>query len=248
MATEDGRVERDGQGDEGAGVDAARTAPAEPDLLASDLPAPPTYGAAIGAGGETLGPNPELVPLTGGATGRPVTPPRVGARRRPSRSRARSASKGGESRRPRPSLHVPSLGALVATGALVGLLGLAVATVMVLFSFGGNAPAANDDSKVVAMTVPARTILDAAERTAASAKRQARIREAARERQRIQTRHTREVARRRARERGRAPAQSGAVRTTQVVTPPSASTPNRAPAQTVSPAEREFTPGPWNLS
>ena len=136
----------------------------------------------------------------------------------------------------------------MATGALAGLLGLAVLTVMVLFSFGGNAPAAHDDAKVVAMTVPARTIVDVAEQAAVFAKREARIREAARERHRAEARHTREVARRRARERERAPVQSGAVRTTQVVAPPPASTPSRAPASTVSPAEREFTPGPWNLS
>jgi hypothetical protein len=143
---------------------------------------------------------------------------------------------------------MPGLGAVVATGALTGLLGLAVLTVMVLFSFGGNGPAAHDDGRVVAMTVPARTILDAAERTAASAAREARVREAARERQRAEARHAREVARRRARQRERAPAQSGAVQTTQVVSPPPVSTPSRAPAPTVSPAEREFTPGPWNLS
>jgi hypothetical protein len=143
---------------------------------------------------------------------------------------------------------MPGLGAVVATGALTGLLGLAVLTVMVLFSFGGNGPAAHDDGRVVAMTVPARTILDAAERTAASAAREARVREAARERQRIKARHTREVAQRRARERERAPVQNGAARTTQVVSPPPVSTPGPAPAPAVSPAEREFTPGPWNLS
>jgi hypothetical protein len=136
----------------------------------------------------------------------------------------------------------------VATGALAGLLGLAVLTVMVLFSFGGNDPAAQGDAKVVAMTVPARTILDAADRAAASATREARLREAARERQRVKARHAREVARRRARERERTHAQSAGAQTTQVVSPPPVSTPGPAPAPAVSPAEREFTPGPWNLS
>ena len=145
-------------------------------------------------------------------------------------------------------MRAPSLGAVVATGALGGLLGLAVLTVMVLFSFGGNAPAAHDDAKVAAMTVPAGTIVDVAEQAAVFATREARIREAARERQRIQAGHTREVARRRARERERAPVRSAGVRTTQIVAPPPASTPRRAPAPTVTPAEREFTPGPWNLS
>ena len=73
---------------------------------------------------------------------------------------ARSTLRGGDSRRPRPSLHLPSLGAVVATGALAGLLGLAVLTVVVLFSFGGNAPAAHDDARVVAMTVPATNDLE----------------------------------------------------------------------------------------
>ena len=136
----------------------------------------------------------------------------------------------------------------MATGALAGLLGLAVLTVVVLFSFGGNAPAAHDDAKVVAMSVPARTILDVAEQAAVFAKREARVREAVRERHRAEVRHTREVARRRARERERAPVQSGALRTTQVVAPPPVSTPGPSPAPAVSPAEREFTPGPWNLS
>ena len=156
-------------------------------------------------------------------------------------------------------MRVPSLGAVVTTGALAGLLGLAVLTVMVLFSFGGNAPGAHGGAKGVAMTVPARTIVDVAEQAAVFARRETRIREAARERQRIQARHAIEVARRRARERERAPVQSAGVRTTQVVAPPPASTPSRAPAPpastpsrapapTVSPAEREFTPGPWNLS
>ena len=247
MANEAGGVDRSGDGHERSSVDAARAARAEPAFLASDLPAPPTWGAAIGAGGETLGPNPDLVPLEAGSARRPPAPRTAsgtGPRRRPSRS----TLKGGDSRRPRPSLQLPSLGAVVATGALAGLLGLAALTVVVLFSFGGNAPAAHDDAKVVAMTVPARTIVDVAERTAAFAKREARIREAARERHRAQARRTREVARRRARERERAPVQNAGVRTTQVVSPPPASTPSPAPAPTVSPAEREFTPGPWNLS
>ena len=244
-------IDRSGDGHEGARVDAARAAPAEPEELASDLPAPPTWGPAIGAGGETLGPNPDLVPLEAESGQRPSTAPAAsgsGPRRRPGRSQRRSTVKGGDSRRPRPFLHVPSLGAVVAAGALAGLLGLAVLTVVVLFSFGGNGPAAHDDGRVVAMTVPARTIVDVAEQAAVFAKREARIREAARERHRAEARHTREVARRRARERERAPVQSGAVRTTQVVAPPPAATPSRAPAPAVSPAEREFTPGPWNLS
>jgi len=251
MANEDGAVDRSGDGHERARVDAARAAPAEPAFLASDLPAPPTWGPAIGAGGETLGPNPDLVPLETESGQRPSTAPAAsesGPRRRPGRSQSRSTIKGGDSRRRRPSIRVPSLGAVVATGALAGLLGLAVLTVMVLFSFGGNAPAAHDDAKVVAMTVPARTILEVAERTAAAAKREARIREAARERHRAHARRTREVARRRARERERTPAQSAGVRTTQVAAPPPASTPGPASSPTVSPAEREFTPGPWNLS
>ena len=251
MANEDGAVDRSGDGHERARVDAARPAPAEPDELASDLPAPPTWGPAIGAGGETLGPNPDLVPLETESGQRPSTAPAAsesGPRRRPGRSQSRSTIKGGDSRRRRPSIRVPSLGAVVATGALAGLLGLAVLTVMVLFSFGGSGPAAHDDGRVVAMTVPARTILDVAEQAAVFAKREARLREVARERHRAEARHTREVARRRARERERAPAQSGAVRTTQVVSPQPVSTPSPAPAPTVSPAEREFTPGPWNLS
>lgn len=251
MATEDDTVDRDGDDHERARVDAALPVPGEPEELASDLPWPPLWSPAVGSAGETLGPNPDLVPLEAESTRRPPPPHEgsgSGPRRRPARSQSRSTVRGGDSRRPRLSIQRPSLGAVVATGALAGLLGLAVLTVSVLFSFGGNAPAARDDMKVVAMTVPARTILDAAERTAASAKREARLREAARERQRVQARHTREVARRRARERERAPVQSSRVRTTQVVSPPPASTPSRAPAPTVSPAEREFTPGPWNLS
>ncbi len=131
---------------------------------------------------------------------------------------------------------------------MAGLIGLAVLTAVVLFSFGGGAPATHVDAKVVAMSVPARAILDVAERTAAFATREARIREAARDRHRAEARYTREVARRRARERERAPVQSGGARTTQVVAPPPASKPGPPPAPTVSPAEREFTPGPWNLS
>ena len=251
MANEDGGVNADDTDRDRASAEAARHDPDEPEELASDLPAPPTWGPAIGAGGETLGPNPDLVPLDAESRQRPSPAPaasRSGPRRRPGRSQSRSTVKGGDSRRPRPSMRVPSLGAVVTTGALAGLLGLAVLTVMVLFSFGGNAPAAHDDAKVAAMTVPAGTIVDVAEQAAVFATREARIREAARERQRIQAGHTREVARRRARERERAPVRSAGVRTTQIVAPPPASTPRRAPAPTVTPAEREFTPGPWNLS
>ncbi len=244
-------MDRDDKARDRMSADAARPGPDEPEELASDLPWPPLWSPAVGSAGETLGPNPDLVPLEAESAQRPAPPPKAsgsGPRRRPSRSQSRSTLRGGDSRRPRPSIRIPSLGAIVATGAVAGLLGLAALTVMVLFSFGGNAPAAHDDAKVVAMTVPAQTIIDVAGRTAASAKRAARIREAARERHRAQARHTREVAQRRARERERAPVQSAGVRTTQVVAPPPVSTPSRAPTPTVSPAEREFTPGPWNLS
>ena len=244
-------MDRSGDGHGRVRVHAARRDPDEPEELASDLPWPALWSPAVGSAGETLGPKPDLVPLEAGSAQRPSTPPAAsgaGPRRRPGRSQSRSTLRGGDSRRPRPSLHLPSLGVVVATGALAGLLGLAVATAVVLFSFGGNAPAARDDGRVVAMTVPARTIVDVAEQAAAFAKREARARETARERHRAQVRHTREVVRRRALERERAPVQSGGVRTTQVTSPPPASTPSTAPAPTVSPAEREFTPGPWNLS
>ena len=251
MATEDGGVDADDTARDRASAEAARHGPDEPGELAADLPWPALWSPAVGSAGETLGSNPDLVRLDAESAQRPASPPKPsgpGTRRRPGRSHSRSTLRGGDSRRRRPSIHLPSLAAVVATGALAGLLGLAVLTVVVLFSFGGNAPAAHDDAKVVAMSVPARTIVDVAEQAAVFAKREARIREAARERQRAEARHTREVARRRARERERAPVQSGGVRTTQVVSPPPASTPSRAPAPTVSPAEREFTPGPWNLS
>ena len=249
MATDDGTPTRDeATPPEGPDpVTGRRDSSGEPTELPTDWPGPVSWGATLGAGGEVIADPTELVPLTDGGGRRPSEEPRgTGASRRRAPRRGRIDSVGGDYRRRRASMGMPSLNTLVAAGGAVGLAGLAGLLVVVLF-FGGGipAPAPDDRGDGVAAVAEVRTDqVPAATPPAPRASTNAKVAE----------RRAAARAARRARQRDRTPerqATAESAATTRVAaTPPPAPTPAPAPApsESVSPAEREFTPGPWNLS
>jgi hypothetical protein len=143
---------------------------------------------------------------------------------------------------------------MLGAGVAAGLIGLATLLVAVLFSFDGSPPTRRDSGRVAALSAPALVGSSVAEWTAASTRLEARVREAA-ERRHEAARQRQESARRKGREqRQRPPAPSrpqtpapSSLQTTQVVAPSRPATTPADPWSGVSAAEREFTPGPWNL-
>ena len=218
----------------------------EPTVLPGDWPWLPNWGPVLGPGGE------ELVAdlVHEGADGAPVravgSPGR--SRRRPRAAAGVRNPRAGAPPRRRRSLPRPHLGTLFGAGVVGGLLGLATLLVVVLFSFDGSPPAGRDQRTVGALSVPARVSSSVAEWIAASASLDARVRASA-EQQREAAREKRELAQRRERERRqRPPVRSVPPQTTQVVAPSRSATPTVEAWTGVSAAEREFTPGPWNLN
>ncbi len=96
MANGDGGADRDDTTRDRVRADAARPVPDEPEELASDLPWPPLWSPAVGSAGETLGPNPDIVPLETnsgpsgftGASGFGCAAPEVASRASPRPRRA----------------------------------------------------------------------------------------------------------------------------------------------------------------
>ncbi len=224
----------------------------EPSVLDKDVPWPARWERVLGPGGEDLG---DGLVQVGGEGPPPI--PAGGGRSRRSRRRPRAATatrrpRSGSPPRSRRSIPRPDPGALLGAGVAAGLVGLATLLVVVLFSFDGDLPAARDSGNVAALNAPALVDSSVAERTAASARLEARARESA-ARQREAAREKQEQARRRERERETPPTPSNP-EATQVAAPPPPAAPavQAAPAADpwpgVSAAEREFTPGPWNLN
>jgi hypothetical protein len=100
---------------------------------------------------------------------------------------------------------------------------------------------------VAALSAPALVGSSAAEWIAASTLLEARVRQSA-ERQRELARDKRERARKRERERRQAARTPSRPQTIEVVAPSRPATAPADPWPGVSAAEREFTPGPWNLN
>jgi hypothetical protein len=218
----------------------------EPTLLGADWPEPSTWGPVLGAGGE------ELVPIGSAASeGLADEAPRPVDRRRPT---AASSPRTGEStpQRPRILTWRVGRGALTAFTLAGGLVGLAIVLVSAVFSVGGGDPPVRDEATAIATVSPlSPTDRQLVEMREDKARLQARLREGARER-RAAVEAARRDERRRARTRRAAsddrstpaPAQVMSTTTTSPARPVTA-----APsAPTASPAEREFTPGPWNES
>ncbi len=221
----------------------------EPNVLDKDVPWPARWEGVLGPGGEDLGDG--LVPV-GGESPPPVHPDRGDGSNGRCRPRASTASRGPRSTSPplgRPSIPRLDAGALLGAGVAAGLVGLATLLVVVLFSFDGSPPADRDSGNVAGLNAPAVVDSSVAEWPAASARLEARVRESAARRREV-AREKQEQARRREREREAAPAPSSP-ETTQVAAPSHPAEP-AAPATDpwpgVSAAEREFTPGPWNLN
>lgn len=251
MATDDGTPTRDEATppDGPDRVTGRRDTGAEPTELPSDWPGPVSWGATLGAGGEVIADPAELVSLTDRGGDRPAEEPRgTGARRRRAPRRTHFTARGGDSRRRRASTGMPSLNTLVAAGGAVGLAGLAGLLVAVLF-FGGGIPAPAPDDRGDGVVAVAEVTTDQEPTAAPPAPRASTNTKAA-------ERRAAERAARRARQRDRtperqAPPESAGTTQVEVSRPPAPSpapAPAPAPAQSVSPAEREFTPGPWNLS
>jgi hypothetical protein len=253
MANDDGAMEWDGAGGdlphppmhEPPGV-------TEPSVLDKDVPWPARWERVLGPGGEDLGDG--LVPV--GGEGPPSARATSGrgskGRRRPRASTATRDPRSTSPPRSRRTIRHSDPGALLGAGVAAGLAGLATLLVVVLFSFDGSPPADRDSGNVAALNAPAVVGSSVAEWTAPSARVEARVRESA-ERRREVAREKQEQARRREREREAPPTLSNP-ETTQVAAPsrPAAPAEPAAPATDpwpgVSAAEREFTPGPWNLN
>lgn len=216
----------------------------EPTVLGSDVPWPARWGPVLGPGGEDLGD--ALVPVDArGPADTLESHASPGARRR-RRPLSRTAYRRPDSPpRGRRSVALPSPGGLLATGFVAGLVGLAVLLVAVLLSFDGAPPTARDQGRVTTLSIPAWTNARVAEWVAESARLRARLDRSAKRERAIALE---KLARRREHERPPAPAPKSGSVTTQVAARPPAAAPAPDPWASVSPAEREFTPGPWNLS
>ena len=230
---------------------------AEPAELPADWPGPVSWGASLGAGGEVIADPTELVSLVeNGGDGPPEKPTGPDARRRPAPQRTRSKPRGGDFRRRHASTGMPSLDTFVAAAGAAGLAGLAALLVLVVF-FGGSIPALTpaDEGADVPAAKDATTIdstpRPAAPKASASPTGKARV-----ERRAAARRADRDAATRRTQERRAESARAESARAegaraevAAAATPEPTPVPAPAlPAPSVSPAEREFTPGPWNLS
>ncbi len=133
--------------------------------------------------------------------------------------------------------------------AATGLVGLAAILVTVVFTFDGAPQAGRDGGqRATAPDVTGSTRPSAAALIDASTGLQDRIDRTLR-RERATALRERELARKKDRQRRAHAAPRSAPVTTEVVaSPPPAPEPARDPWPGVSRAEREFTPGPWNLS
>lgn len=244
MANEDGAVGRD-SADDGPHPPTRRPADVvEPTTLLHDWPGPHTWRPVLGPGGE------ELVS---------VGSERPAARASADESRRSDTRRGPRSTPDAPEPHAgarshrrwsfprPSLGTLLGAGAASGLLGLVALLGVVLFSSDGSLPAARDAGTVAALSVPSAFSSNPAEWIAASARLEARVRESA-ARQRQVAHDDRQRARRRERQERPTPAVQTTPRTTQVAAPARSVAPAADPWAGISAAEREFTPGPWNLN
>jgi hypothetical protein len=221
MANDDGVMDRD-TGDDGLPHPPTHEASpvVEPTILRHDWPGPSRWRPVLGPGGE------ELAQVGGENSPDPLP---VAPRWR------------------RWSFRRPDPGALLGSAVAAGLLGLATLLVLMLFSFDGGPSVRRDSGTAAALSAPAPVGSSVAEWIAASTRLDAQVRESA-ERQREAARQKQELARRRERERRRQPPASSSPQTTQVA---ASSRPAIRPADPwpgVSPAEREFTPGPWNLN
>lgn len=240
MATDDGAMR------EGPGPDPPqprrrpRGAGGRPPELDKDFPWPATWQPNLGPGGEEL--DDGLVPVgqpTAAAdqaneadTGTPIAPTSKARPRAPLR------------------LSVPKRAPLVA-GIVGGLIGLAALATAVMPSLDGGAPAPSGERATITVAAPKESGSTAGERSSArqrSARAQetvTRRRSAARERlrrQRLAEGRKREAQRRTAPRAAEPAAATQAVKTQRAPAAPADPWPG------VSPAEREFTPGPWNLS
>jgi len=248
MANEHGAMDRDEAGDdlphpptrEPSGV-------VEPSVLEKDVPWPARWEPILGPGGEDLGDGlvqvgAERTPSARAAHGR-----RLRGRRRPSASDGVRGPRPDAPQSARRSIPRPDSGALLGAGVAAGLLGLATLVAVVLFSFDGSPPARQDSGNVAALSAPALVGSSVAEWIAESIRLEARVRESA-ERQREAAREKRELARRSERERRQAAPTPRSPQTTQVAAPSRPAPASADPWSGVSAAEREFTPGPWNLN
>lgn len=247
MANEDGVLDRDEAGDdlphpptgEPSAVD-------EPRVLDKDLPWPARWGTVLGPGGEDLGDGLVQIDTEG-------PPPVRAAHRRRRRARHRRPDRGARGPRTSPleavrrSIPRPDPVALLGAGVVAGLLGLATVLAVVLFSFDGRPAASQDSADMAALSLPAPADSIAADWLTASSRLEARVRESA-ERWREAAREERDLARQRERERSHEPPAPNSPRTTQVRAPSQPAAAVVEPGPHVSAAEREFTPGPWNLN
>ena len=241
MATEDGAM-REGSGpDRPQSRRRPRGAGGRPPELDKDFPWPATWQPNLGPGGEEL--DDGLVPV-----GRPTA-----ASDRASEAETKTPiAPASQARRraPRLRLPIPKQAPLVA-GIAGGLIGLAALATAVMPSLDGGTPPSSGERTTITVAAPKESGSTAGERASArqrSARAQetvARRRGAARER----LRRERLAERRERDERGRtAPRAAEPVAVTQAVKTPRAPAAPTDPWPGVSPAEREFTPGPWNLS
>jgi len=227
----------------------------EPSVLDKDVPWPARWEPVLGPGGEDLGDGLVQVGGEGAAPGRAAYGRSGSGRRRPPASGGARAPRPGDPQRVRRSIPRPDPGRLLGSGVAAGLVGLATFLVVVLFSFDGSPPPREDSGNVAAVSAPALVGSSAADWIATSVRLEARARESA-ERQREVARQRRELTRRRERERRHAPPAPSSPQA-----PPASSSPKASqvaaswrpaaaadPWRDVSAAEREFTPGPWNLN
>lgn len=250
MATHDGDVDRQGE-DAGARARASKPRPIadEPDLLPADWPGPVTWGAPIGAGGEVLADASDLVPLAGSAQPE-ETPALNRPGRRPRRSPGRpkrSEAEGGDSQRRRPSMRVPSVGVLAATAAIAGLMSLAGVFLLVLFSTG-EVPSRDHDNRAAARLPAPQMLLSLPDLAMIYRPLKASPARALEGRRRDQVHKPPQPARQGTQDRKSVPSAGAGESTVRVASPSPATHSTPTPVQTVPPAVREFTPGPWNLS
>lgn len=217
----------------------------EPTLLGADWPEPSTWGPVLGAGGE------ELVPLDfSEPEGLTDEEPRPADRRRPPAATA-SGTGTASLQRTRSLTWRVGRGAVTALLLAGGLAGLAILLVSAVFSLGGDPPARDEGTAIATASLLRSPDGHLTEMRKEKARLQARLREAARDR-RAAVAAARRDERRRARARDAANENRPTPGTAEVVTTtPSPPEPPLTPAPsaaTASPAEREFTPGPWNES
>jgi hypothetical protein len=215
---------------------------AEPTVLGSDVPWPAQWEPVLGPGGEQLGD--ELVPI-----GAPEPAPGgestdASERRRP---RFRAARAGGDmrERRARP-IPLPTRLGVVAAGLLGALLGLGGLVGMVWFSGDGAPGATQAESTAPASRVSAPLGSSVQDWVRESAALQRQV-ERSLKQQRTVARRNREASQRRQSARRQPVALTSAPLTRSVATPAPSSAATADPWPGVSAAEREFTPGPWNL-